>query len=105
MRAGALDRRIRIEQVTETQGASGEPTSSWAVLEVVAAEARSIGGSESFRGAAVVAEAEVGFLIPWRSDLTTKMRILYDGNTYDILRIAELGRREGLTIQAKARDI
>lgn len=104
MRPGQLDRRITIEKNTETRSPSGGTVDGWA--DHVAnepAQVRAVGGGERFRGAHIVAEATTSFVIRWRAGLDEKMRIQYDGHAYDIHRIDEIGRREGLLIQASRR--
>lgn len=101
MRPGQLDRRITIEENTETRSPSGAPVEDWtAVVSNEPAQVRAVGGGERFRGAHIVAEATTSFVIRWRTGLDEKMRIQYDGDAYDIHVISEIGRREGLLIQA-----
>lgn len=101
MRIGNLDRRITIEQNTPATDSFGEQDASWSELDTVWAEVRTQSGREIFR-AGTQAEADVTFRIRYRSDLTRAMRIIHDGDAYDILAINEIGRREGLEIVGKA---
>ena len=103
MRAGNMDRRITIEKNTPTRSATGEEKENWTTLATVWAEVNSVGGGERFRGAHIVAEATTSFVIRHRTDVTEKMRIQFDGDDYDIHVISEIGRREGLVIQASRR--
>ena len=104
MRPGQLDRLITIEKNTTTRSASGASVDGWADHVVnEPAQVRAVGGGERFRGAHIVAEATTSFVIRYRTGLDEKMRIQYppvDGDAYDIHRIDEIGRREGLLIQA-----
>lgn len=103
MRAGTLDRRIVIEKNTPIRSASGAEKESWATFATVWAGARHVAGGETFRGIGIVASAEIAFTVRWRTDITEEMRIQFDGDDYDIHRISEIGRREGLVIQASRR--
>ena len=103
MRAGEMDRRITIEKNTPTRSATGEEKENWTTLATVWAQVRAVGGGERFRGAHIVAEATTSFVIRHRTDVTEKMRIQFDGDAYDIHHISEIGRREGLVIQASRR--
>jgi SPP1 family predicted phage head-tail adaptor len=103
MRAGRLDRRITIEGVGEGRTASGDVTETWSTVAVVWAGIRAPRGDEVFAAREEQAERELVFRIRWRSDVTAKMRIQYDGLTWDIEHVAEIGRREGLELRAKAR--
>jgi len=105
MQAGRLDRSIVIQKNTPTRSGTGAEKQSWATFATVWAEVKEVSGGETFRGAQIVAEATKVFLIRHRTDLTTKMRISYDGDIYDIHKMPELGRREGLIIQASAVNV
>ena len=105
MQIGRLDRRIVIEVNTPTRSPSGEKVDSWATLATVWAEVRPLRGKEFFDAAAVQSEIDTKFRIRFRSDLTTKMRINYDGNLYDIHSIAELGRHAATEIMASAQGV
>lgn len=102
MRAGVLDRRVTIEQPTETQDTFGEFVPTWTVLDTVNAEYVPVRGREQVEAPGVTAELEVRFRIRYRSDVTTKMRIVGDdGLTYGIEGVTQIGRREGLEILAR----
>ncbi len=101
MRAGDLDRLITIEQPTETIDAYGAPIQSWTTLAAnVPAQVSYDNGSEYFAAGQMNARIDAVFKIRYRSDLTTKMRISYGGETYDIKFLNEIGRREGYNIKA-----
>lgn len=102
MRPGQLDRRITIEHHTTIQSDSGAPIKTWvALVSNEPAQVRPVGGGERFRGAHIVAEATTSFVIRHRTGLDETMRIQFDGDAYEIVHISEIGRREGLVIQAK----
>lgn len=104
MRAGALDRRITIERNTPTHDAdSNEEVASWGTLATVWAQAKPLRGSERFEADRENAERTVTFRIRHRTDIDEEMRIVFDGDNYDIESIAEIGRSEGLEIIATAR--
>ena len=102
LRAGALNRRITIEQNTPTRSAAGAEVESWGTLVTVAAEVDPKRGREFFAAQAVQAEALTVFRIRHRSDVTRKMRVSYDGDLYDIVSVVPVGTREGLDIMATA---
>lgn len=109
MRAGKLDRRIRIERYTTTTNDFGEAVPAWAALATVWAEAEQIRDGERFAAGEVAAERTHRFRIRWSGkvdDLTPKDRVVYpaeDGRTYNVISVKEIGRREGLEITAAAR--
>jgi len=103
MRAGRLDRRVRIERAVVTKNAHNEPVSTWELLAEVWAGKRDLATTERFASAQVAADITTEFTIRFRSDVTPKHRLVIDGLIYDIKGSKELGRREGLIIMAAAR--
>jgi len=54
-------------------------------------------------------QAEIGknvvtFKIRYRTDINTQNRIVFDGSNWDITDVRQLGRRDGLEIDATARS-
>lgn len=106
MNIGKLDRRITIQAKTTTRDASeGGTVDTWADVVTVWAEKLDVGGSKGFRGGALRPETDTVFTIRHRSDVTALHRITYQGAIYGIVSVAEIGRREGLTIQTKTEDV
>lgn len=98
MNIGALDRLIIIQTLVNTQSATtGEPVESWTDLANVWAtvtypssnEARNEGVEQS-RETTIT---PVNFTIWFRTDVTEKMRILYDSEYFNIMRINKVGQR------------
>ena len=102
MRAGKIDRQIVIEQSTPTRNSVGENVDVWSTFDTVYAEIRPAGGRERDFGGGHRAEADLVFKIRWQAGVTRVMRIVYDGDNYDITRIHPLGRREALEIYGVA---
>lgn len=105
--AGDLDRRIRIEQATETQApdGSGEPETTWATVAEVWAQKDPLGGRELFTAQQVAAKVDTRFRLRWRNDVRPeRMRIVdEDLRLYDIQAVQEIGRRDGLLLLTSAR--
>lgn len=100
MQAGRMDRRITIEEVTETQNSYGAASESWSTFKTVWAEVKPVKGKEFFLDEQVNARLDIIFRIRWLEGLNTKMRISYNEQHYNIDSIVELGRREGFQINA-----
>ena len=100
---GKLDRQITIQSLTQTQGEYGELIDTWTDVATVWANAYAGAGKEFVAARQVNAEVSMQFQIRWMA-VSTTMRILYDGKYFDIVDIAEVGRRERLNIFAKARQ-
>lgn len=93
-----LDTRIRIERKIIGQDATyGTQTVTWSLLAVVWAEKRDVqpSRSEQVRQGVVQARDQTRFRFRYRDDIDSTMRILLEGETYEIVGgPAELGRRE-----------
>jgi SPP1 family predicted phage head-tail adaptor len=103
VKAGALDSRATIRAKTLTPDASGQSIESWTDVETVWAEKTDLRGREFFSAQAINAEIETRFRLRWRTGLTPENRLVCDGRDYEILSVAEIGRREGLELMCKAR--
>ena len=106
MRAGALDRRVKIEQRLLTTGGTGEPVESWEFVADRWMAKRDIRATESFTGNERLAEAETVWRgryhgnEAWRPD---SHRIVHRNRVYQILGVTELGRRDALEFACAAR--
>lgn len=101
MKSGKLDRRITIQSRVETPNSIGEVVISYATFAQVWAEVVPLRGREYFTAAQTVPEAQLRIRIRYMTGVTEKHRIVYEGVNYDILHIAEIGRKEGLEIMVK----
>lgn len=103
MKAGRLDRRITIQELTVSRDEYGDAEQTWSAhLTDIAAQVIPLSGREEYFGAQVNAKATHRFNVRWRSGIEPTMRILFDGKCWDIERIDEMGRRDGLAIYAFA---
>lgn len=105
MQAGQLDRRITLQTLDLTQDVTGQPIEGWSTLDTIWARVRSQRGAERFDAQQVVGRAVTTFLIRHRTDIEVDtMRIQYDSRDWDITDVRELGRKEGIEIDATARS-
>lgn len=95
---GTLNRRIRIETFTTSPDEFGQPIKTWAVLDHAWAEILFLKADERFQAMQVNRQVAVRMRIHYRADVTEQMRILYDGDYYDIQGIREVGYRAGLEL-------
>ncbi len=99
---GKMDRRITIEHETETVKPSGDVVKAWAPVVTVWAEILQQTASEFLTG---YGEAETGtmiFRVRFRPGITTADRVRYDGETYNLKEIKEIGRRHALELRGEA---
>ena len=107
--AGRRDRYITIKQITNTQDSYGQPVvdlvtaTNWWAEVIYKGSAK-----ESFTAHQTHPEKDVTFVTQHTNptgsggfDLREDDIITYNGETFDILGIEELGRRDGLRIFAK----
>lgn len=106
MQSPKLDRRVTLKRATIAQDEYGQPIETWADIATVWASWRRASARETLAAAEVAAAVsdvfETRFDSTW-ADLNPKDRLIYNGATYDIIEVAEIGRREGLRIGATAR--
>lgn len=101
--AGRLDRQIIFKRAgTTTKDAIGFPTDTPTTQLTVRASMTPIGGSEALKFGREVSARVAKFVTRWFSDHNEKDIIVDDdGTNWDILAIAEIGRREGLEFTAE----
>jgi len=102
MRAGEMDRLVTIRQVTVARDAVGGEVETWSDLAIVWAKVRPAAGTEYTGIPGTVAKDTKEISIWHRTDVTRRMKVDVDGDLYDISRISEIGRREGLKILGTA---
>jgi SPP1 family predicted phage head-tail adaptor len=104
MQAGRLDRLVELRHVLLTPDAStGQQVESWpTAYATVWASKRDIRGREFYAAQQNNSDVTTVWQLRYRSDVVTTDVIVYDGLQYNITAIAELGRRDGLEIQATA---
>lgn len=100
--AGRLDRRVVIQRATVTPNAIGEQIQTWATWRTVFMGKQDIRAEERLRADQELATETTVWLSHWIDGLRTDDRLSVGGKIYDIIGIAELGRRSGLEITATA---
>jgi SPP1 family predicted phage head-tail adaptor len=106
MQAGRLDRTVTLERFTTNTDTFGGEARTWATLATRRALYTPVSDGERSQAAETAATIECRFLIRWSSDLadlSPKDRLTFDGRTFNIVGVKEVGRREGLEISASAR--
>lgn len=90
MRAGQLRHRIKIERDAGTDS-NGYHVEDWQTLvDRLPAERMQTGGGETIRGGIQVqASTTHVYRIRYRTDVTSKMRVIDDGNTINITAVRD----------------
>lgn len=84
MLAGSLRDRITIQSKADTFDAFGQPISAWSEYAVVWANVLFINGKEAISSQIDTASKSVSMRIRWRTDINTGMRVIFNGETYNI---------------------
>lgn len=107
MRAGRLDRRITLQRATSTKNGFNEDVETWIDIGQRRASAMPVSDGERVRAQEVGSVISMRFQIRYSSDvaaLSARDRLIYNGESYNITAVKELGRREGLEITAATRS-
>ena len=103
MRAGRMDRRVTIQERTLTRNAYGEQVETWANVATVWGEKADLKGREFLAAAQLSADISTRFRLRYRAGVTVQHRLVCEELTYNIIQVAEIGRRAGLELFATAR--
>jgi SPP1 family predicted phage head-tail adaptor len=103
MQGGTLDRRITLMHRVLTSNRFGEQVVGYETYDQVWAQKLDVTGREFFSAQRTLAEGTTRFRIRHRNDLLATDLITYGGREYDIIQIAELGRKDGIEILATVR--
>lgn len=86
LRAGRLNKRVAIQEYASTSDGGGGTTQTWATITngTVWARVSPLDGVERFQAQQVQGTLTHEIEIRYRSDVTTKMRVSYDGRFFYI---------------------
>jgi SPP1 family predicted phage head-tail adaptor len=98
MRAGSLDRIVQLQGAVESRTASGGVLIAWTTFATVYASRRDTLGSERLTIGVEQTSADSVWRIRWRDDVTSSTRLREGDVAWDIIAVAELGRRDGLDL-------
>lgn len=98
---GRMDRRITIDREAETVRPSGDVSKVWTPLAVAWAEVIQQTASEFFTGYGEAETGSVVFRVRYRPGITTADRVTYDGQSYGLKEIKEIGRFEALELRGE----
>lgn len=106
MIAGILDKRVVIQQRTDTQDTNGQLVPSWSTWNTVWSAWYPIKGTEQFEANRLTQKVDFRVRMRYISGIDHTMRISYNSNYYNIISINELGRKGGYELYVSLhRDI
>lgn len=103
MRAGNLDRTITLQRFTAAPDDFGTPVETWSDVAMLRAEIVEAGTAEFFRNDAPRDDTTIVFRTRFLAGVTNADRIEYEGRSFDVKEMKEIGRRKGLEIRCVAR--
>ena len=84
MKAGMLNSRISIQQLSTGTDAIGQPVTTWADFASVWANIRYLNGIETVKADAQTSVVKASIRIRRRTDITPAMRVTYGVTTFQI---------------------
>jgi SPP1 family predicted phage head-tail adaptor len=99
MQAGKLDRQVIFERRSEEVQDTGTTIETWTAFLTVRAEVRNMLSDEITLDLGAGEKVTRVFVIRWTPEtITTEDRVVYNGESYDVRQIVEVGRRGGLRL-------
>ena len=94
MNIGTLRHRLAIQAETQTQGATGEVTSTYATATTVWGSISPLSGRELEQAKQISEEITYKAIIRYYSSLTSEYRISHDSRTFEIVNILNWEERD-----------
>ena len=98
----ALNHRINIEQRSAGEDELGQPVETWTLVAAVWANVRHLSGVSAIKAGADVSLVQASIRIRHRSGINDGMRIMHDGQQYDIKAVLQDGKRQYLDLVCQA---
>jgi SPP1 family predicted phage head-tail adaptor len=102
LQAGSLNRVVELQSRPTTVDAYGQQSTTWTTVITARAAIEPLSGSEVIAAGALIGETLVNVTIRYRPGITPTMRVLYEGQVYDILYVLDdFMRHRKLTLLCK----
>lgn len=102
MQAGKLQHEVELQRLTEALGPGRVAVQTWTTYAYSRAELRQAGASEFLTTFGEGVTNNAVFLIRWIPGVSVSDRIMHGGKAWNIVAVAEIGRRKGLELRAVA---
>lgn len=103
IQAGKFDRIITIERATTIVDEYGTPQRTWAeIFKVYAQMLQQSTSTAMLKGYGEDAQNLVAFRVRFIDGITLEDRVTYQGQSFDMKEIKEIGRREALELRVLA---
>ncbi|WP_320202389.1 phage head closure protein [Agrobacterium rosae] len=98
MRSGKLDRSITIQGFTNTVNEYGTPIETWTDVATVRAQIIQ-SSTEEFLADGASDTTSIIFRTRYFVGVTTSSQVIYEGETFNVREVKEIGRRKGLDLR------
>lgn len=102
MQAGKLQQTIELQRMVESVQPSGAVSNVWTTYATGRAEHRQSGVSEFLTTFGEGVTDNAVFVIRWIAGVSVSDRITFGGKFWNVVAIAEIGRRHGLELRVVA---
>lgn len=110
--AGARDRAVRIEALTQTTDESGFPIETWSTLaDRVWMHKEDLAGGERLAAMQVTGMMDSAWAMDWREDMDPEAldvlksrRLVHNDRVFDIVAASVVGRRDGIELMTLSSD-
>lgn len=100
MRSGKLDRSITVQSFTNTVNEYGTPIETWTDVATVRAQIIQSSTEEYLTNGASDTTSII-FRTRYFQGLTTSNQVIYEGETFNVREVKEIGRRKGLDLRCE----
>ena len=87
MDPGKLIWRCTLQQPATGQDGTGQPLTGWVDVAQFWADIRATGGLEAIKAGAVTSKVQTSIRLPYRTGITSGMRVVCGGVVYNILAV------------------
>lgn len=98
MRAGKMDRSITVQSFTSSVNEYGTPIETWTDVATVRAQIIQ-SSTEEFLTNGASDTTSIIFRARHFAGVTTSSQVVYEGETFNVREITEIGRRKGLDLR------
>jgi SPP1 family predicted phage head-tail adaptor len=99
LRSGAMDRVITIQTVTVAVDDFGDTQETWADLVTTHAQMITSSAKEFIKDFGATSISTTVFRTRWINGVDLTCRVIYEGGTFLVKEVAEIGRRRGLELR------
>lgn len=99
MKAEKMDRKLTIQRGSTTVDDYGTPAFTWADVATVPAQVIKRSTSEFVRAQGATDESIIVFRLRYIAGLTNADRLQFDGQSFNITELTELGRKDGIELR------